>query len=71
VFNPEQNAHVEARKINMVKQGAHPDKEYLLDLRFDIMKHIDPLNAPNSTVTSLCWRTANVGLRKPMQKKLL
>ncbi|MTI31389.1 RNA polymerase sigma factor [Xanthovirga aplysinae] len=48
ILNPEQEAHIKANEIKMAKQKDHPNKEYLLNLRIDIVKGIDPLNSTNS-----------------------
>lgn len=45
IFNPKQNFEVEKNKIEFVKKAADPNREYLLDLRFKIMKEIDPFTS--------------------------
>ncbi|MBK7390558.1 MAG: sigma-70 region 4 domain-containing protein [Bacteroidetes bacterium] len=45
IFNPKQNFEVEKNKIEFAKKANDPDRELLLDLRFGIMKEIDPFNS--------------------------
>lgn len=48
IFNPKQNFEVEKNKIEFAKKANDPNREYLLDLRFQIMKEIDPFNSKGS-----------------------
>lgn len=48
VLNPEQDAHIKAKNLQLVKEGASQDKEYLLDLRVQLAKGMDPLNSSNT-----------------------
>lgn len=48
IFNPKQNFEVEKNKIEFAKRANDPDREQLLDLRFKIMKEIDPFNSTGS-----------------------
>ncbi len=50
ILNPEQDAHIKAKEIKMVKKGESTNKEYLLDLRLELVKGIDPLNSANTIV---------------------
>jgi RNA polymerase sigma-70 factor (ECF subfamily) len=43
MYNPEQEAHIEANKIKMVKEQAKKSNEQLLDLRLELIRSIDPL----------------------------
>jgi len=45
IFNPKQNFEEEKNKIEFAKKANDPDREYLLDLRFKILKDIDPFNS--------------------------
>jgi RNA polymerase sigma-70 factor, ECF subfamily len=45
IFNPQQNFEVEKNKIEFAKKSADPNREHLLDLRFEIMKEIDPFTS--------------------------
>jgi len=48
IFNPKQNFEVEKNKIEFAKKANDPNREHLLDLRFNIMKEIDPFNSNGS-----------------------
>ncbi len=45
IFNPKQDFKVEKNKIALAKNADDPNREHLLDLRFKIMKEIDPFNS--------------------------
>ncbi len=44
MYNPEQDAHVEANKIKMVKEQKGKNYEQLLELRLALVKSLDPLD---------------------------
>jgi RNA polymerase sigma-70 factor (ECF subfamily) len=46
IFNPKQNAQEELMKLQLVKDGSNPDKEYLFDLRTRIVRDVDPFESP-------------------------
>jgi RNA polymerase sigma-70 factor (ECF subfamily) len=46
IFNPKQNAQEELMKLQLAKDGANPDKEYLFDLRTQIVRDVDPFESP-------------------------
>lgn len=48
IFNPKQDFEVEKNKIEFAKKADDPNREQLLDLRFKIMKEIDPFNSNGS-----------------------
>lgn len=48
IFNPKQNFEIEKNKIEFAKLSNDPDREKLLELRFNIMKEIDPFNSVGS-----------------------
>jgi RNA polymerase sigma-70 factor (ECF subfamily) len=48
IFNPKQSFEVEKNKIEFAKKANDPNREHLLDLRFKIMKEIDPFNSNGS-----------------------
>lgn len=70
-FNPEQNAHIQANKLKLVKDGDDPDKSHLLDLRFELIKGINPLTAPNAIVNIFMLENAETWVRQAKEKKLL
>lgn len=43
MYNPQQDAHIEANKVKMVKEQRGKNYEQLLDLRLQLVKSIDPL----------------------------
>jgi RNA polymerase sigma-70 factor, ECF subfamily len=71
ILNPEQNAHIEANRIRMVKDGQSTDKENLFDLRIDIVKAIDPMNSPNSLLNIFMLRNAEKWVQEGLEKKVL
>ncbi len=48
IFNPKQNFEEEKNKIEVARKANDPNREHLLDLRFKIMKEIDPFNSNGS-----------------------
>ena len=46
IFNPKQNAQEELMKLQLVRDGDNPDKEYLFDLRTRIVRDVDPFESP-------------------------
>ncbi|MEQ9304575.1 MAG: RNA polymerase sigma factor [Marinoscillum sp.] len=44
LYNPEQDAHIEANKIKMVKEQKGKNYDQLLNLRLALVKSIDPLS---------------------------
>jgi RNA polymerase sigma-70 factor (ECF subfamily) len=50
IFNPKQDFEVEKNKIEFAKKADDPNRENLLDLRFKIMKEIDPFNSKGAAL---------------------
>ncbi len=48
IFNPKQDFEVEKNKVEFAKKSNDPDRQHLLDLRFKIMKDIDPFQSNGS-----------------------
>jgi RNA polymerase sigma-70 factor (ECF subfamily) len=46
VYNPKQRFNEEVAKIELARQHENADKEYLLDLRLQLIKDIDPFESP-------------------------
>lgn len=44
MYNPKQDSHIEANKLKIVKEQEGKNFQELLDLRFQLVKSIDPLN---------------------------
>lgn len=51
-FNPEQDAQIEANKIKMVKEAGNENYEQLLNLRLQLVKSINPLEAAGTDLHS-------------------
>ena len=72
-LNAKEDAHQKALKIKMVKEGMTPDKERLLDLRLELAKSIDPLQASNAHIhlyfleNNPKW--TEIGLKQPVPEK--
>ena len=50
VFNPKQNFEIEKNKIEMASAPDKSDKEHLLNLRFEIVRAIDPFSSNGHTL---------------------
>ena len=50
IFNPKQNTQEELMKIELVKEAGKGDKEYLFDLRMQILSGIDPFKSSGSSL---------------------
>jgi len=71
ILNPKQNVQIEAAKIQMVKDGHSKNKERLMELRLDIVRGIDPLNAPNSIVNTFMLESAESWVEEGKRRKVL
>lgn len=45
IFNPKQDFEVEKNKIEFARKASDPNREHLLDLRFEIMRKTDPFTS--------------------------
>ncbi len=70
-LNPKQNAHIEANKIKMVRNGNSSDKDYLLNLRLELVKAIDPLNSPNTIMNTFMLESCESWVEEGIEKKVL
>ena len=70
-LNPEHDVQVEAVKLKMVKEGNNPDKEYLLNLRLQLVKDINPLEAPNSVLNVFMLENLSNWVKEAKDKGLL
>ena len=50
IYNPEQDAHIEANKVKMVKEQEGKNFEQLLELRLELIKNIDPLEGRTTSL---------------------
>ncbi|HMS66623.1 MAG TPA: RNA polymerase sigma factor [Saprospiraceae bacterium] len=71
LLNPKQNAQMEALKIKMVKEGNDPDKEHLLNLRLELVQHIDPLHAPNTILNTYMLEQSESWVAEGKEQKVL
>lgn len=71
-LNPKQNAHIKAQQLKLVKEGSSsPNKEYLLDLRLELIANIDPLSSPNTIVTNYMLEHSERWVNEGIEKKPL
>jgi RNA polymerase sigma-70 factor (ECF subfamily) len=71
ILNPKQDAQIKANKLKLVKEKDAKNKERLLDIRFELIQSIDPLNAKNSLVTTYFLENSEKWVEKGKQKKVL
>lgn len=70
-FNPKQDAHIKAQEIKLARESNHPDAAYLLNLRLDLVKGIDPLNSQNSILTTYMLEHNEGWVEEGIEKKVL
>jgi len=71
VLNPDQDAQAQANQLQLLKEGSHLDKEHLLNLRIELTKAINPLNAPNSRIHHYMLSSAETWVKLGKEKKVL
>ena len=69
-LNPEHNAQKEVIQLKMVKEGKNPDKEHLLNLRFELTSTINPLDAPNSILNTYMLENSENWVAMGKEKKV-
>ncbi len=52
VLNPDQDAHIKAQQLKLVKENESSNQEQLLNLRLELVRGIDPLHAKNSILNT-------------------
>lgn len=70
VLNPEQDEHIQLRKIKMCNSKSE-NLEALLDLRIELTRDIDPLNAPNSIINIYMLEQREVWVNEGIEKNVL
>ena len=50
LLNPEQDAQIEASKLKLTQAAATAEGERLLELRLELVRTVDPINAPSSQI---------------------
>lgn len=67
VFNAEQDAHIKAQQIKLVKEAEGKNQDELLNLRLELVKGVDPLHAKNTLVNT--YMLENLQNWKEMNKQ--
>jgi len=71
ILNPKQDAQIKANKLKLVQEKDTTNKERLLDIRFELIQSIDPLNSKNSLVTTYFLENSEKWVKEGKQKKVL
>ena len=71
LLNPKQDAHIKANEIQLVKKGESANKDYLLDLRLDLVRSIDPLNSVNTLIHTYMLESCESWVEEGKAKKVL
>lgn len=67
-FNPEQDAHIEANKVKMVRESRNENYEQMLNLRLQLAKSIDPLNAEGVDLHNYLIENSPMWAKKQLSK---
>jgi len=70
-LNPKQNAHIKAQELKLVKEGNATDNAYLLDLRLELVRGIDPLNSKNTIINTYMLENCENWVKEGIEKKVL
>lgn len=70
-LNSKQNAHIKAQEIKLVKEGNSTDNEYLLDLRLELVRGINPLNSNNTILNTYMLESCESWVKQGIEKKVL
>jgi RNA polymerase sigma-70 factor (ECF subfamily) len=70
-LNPQHNAQVEAMKIKMVKDGDNPNKEHLLNLRLELVRNTNPIEAPNAVLNTYMLENIETWVEEGIERKVL
>lgn len=70
MLNPKQNVIIEANKLKLTKRKATENRDRLLDLRFELVRSIDPLNSKNTLITSYFLENSEKWVEEGKKKKL-
>jgi len=71
ILNKDQEIHIKAKEIKMVKKGDSENQDYLFELRLDLVRSIDPLNVPNSIVNKYMLENCEKWVEEGKRKKVL
>jgi RNA polymerase sigma-70 factor (ECF subfamily) len=71
MLNPKQDVHIKANKLKLVQKQNDASQDHLLDLRLELVKAVDPLNAKNNLVTTYFLENAEKWVIEGKEKKVL
>jgi len=71
VLNLQQDAHIKANEIKLVRKGNSENAEHLYNLRLELVKSIDPLNSKNSIINTYMLESAENWVKEGKEKKVL
>ena len=71
VLNQKQDEHIKAQSIKMVKEGDSKDTDYLLNLRLELVRGIDPLNSKNTLLNSYMLESCESWVEEGKERKVL
>ncbi len=70
IFNPEQDAYIETNKIKMVRASERGNYDELLDLRLQLVKSVDPLNAEGTNLHNYIMENCPDWAKHQMSKQV-
>ena len=71
LLNPKQKVQEKVNQLKLARQKKTHSKEKLLDLRLEMVRSLDPLNASNTLVTSYFLENAQKWVQEGKSKKVL
>ena len=71
MLNPKQDIQIKANKLKLVQKQKTESQERLLDLRFELVRAVDPLNANNNLVTTYFLENSEKWVKEGIEKKVL
>ncbi len=71
ILNPKQDVHMKAKALKLAKAKNKENKEFLLDLRLELVNNIDPLNSKNALVTNYFLENSEKWVKEGKKKKVL
>ncbi|TNE53476.1 MAG: RNA polymerase sigma factor [Bacteroidetes bacterium] len=67
MYNPEQDAHVEANKLKLLREQEGKNMEQLLELRMQLVKSIDPMSGKTKALHSYLIENSPAWAKKQQQ----
>lgn len=71
ILNPKQDVQAKANQLKLGKKKIDESQNHLLDLRFEIVRNIDPLNSKNTLVTNYFLENSEKWVEEGRKKKVL